>query len=200
MSSRTSRMLELCDLYAAAAGAPRSSSSPPELCWDCTMESSFCLSALGKAAASTTEPSDLRSLSTLEMSICANEAGFLAISRSIATMARPMVSTTSASSASLAPKFADSFSRTCVALLRSASSVEMLPASSSILASAASSSLVDLVMAASSFSFLAVAVLISKPLLADASSHHSMKALYVFSSCSPSFVTFAASPSKSFRT
>mmetsp|Transcript_55769 Transcript_55769/g.76775 ORF Transcript_55769/g.76775 Transcript_55769/m.76775 type:complete len:203 (-) Transcript_55769:22-630(-) len=161
---------------------------------------SFCLSLPEKAAASTMALSALTMFRMLEVSTWAKEAGFLAISRSMRATARPMVSTASASSASLALKSATSFSRTAVASLSSLSLVAMLAASSSTFETPASMSPVSLPIAASSLAFAACWVLISKPLFVAASSHHSTYSLYAFSSASPSAVIFDSSDVMSSRT
>mmetsp|Transcript_16083 Transcript_16083/g.42487 ORF Transcript_16083/g.42487 Transcript_16083/m.42487 type:complete len:284 (-) Transcript_16083:218-1069(-) len=175
-SSRTSRMLPLRVLYAAAAGAPAlasSSSSLELLRCDCKSAESRCLSALEKATASTTELRPLRRLSKLEVSTCAKAAGCLDISRSRMLTARASLPMTSMSSASLALKSAASCSRMAVAAFRSLSSVAMLAPSSPILVVHTMASSVPLAIAASSLAFMDSAVFILKPAFVEASSHHS---------------------------
>mmetsp|Transcript_50578 Transcript_50578/g.110089 ORF Transcript_50578/g.110089 Transcript_50578/m.110089 type:complete len:218 (+) Transcript_50578:380-1033(+) len=176
-SSRTSRMLELFDLYAAAAGGPMSSSSLAEFCCCCTRAASFDLSAPLKEAASTMVARVCTRLFMLTEPICASAAGFFCIWRSMMVTARDRASMESMSSASLAVNSAASLPRMPMQLFRSAELAAMVPARSSILAVAAEASLVILSIEAARSSFLAVAVLISKPLLVVASSHQSTNSL-----------------------
>jgi len=156
-------MPPLCDLYTAAAGAPNMSSSLPEpdswRLW--TKATSLLLSALEKAAASTTVLSEFSRFRMLEVSTCAKAAGCLAISREMTLTARPRVSTTSSSSASAAMKSACSLSRMAVASFSSAVPCAMLAASSSIFASDAETSPVAFPIVASSLACVAVPVWIS---------------------------------------
>mmetsp|Transcript_28762 Transcript_28762/g.81724 ORF Transcript_28762/g.81724 Transcript_28762/m.81724 type:complete len:245 (+) Transcript_28762:524-1258(+) len=193
-------MPALCDLYAVAAGAPPSMSSSPSASRACTNAVSLCLSATESEAASTTAPMDRTRLSTFRVSSCAKAAGFFRISRSIIVMARDNVPMDSMSSASLAEKSENSFARIVVALLRSASSPAMLPASSSILAEAASASLCNLPMLASNCALRSVAVRISNFLFLEASWHQEVNSLKAFSSASPSWTILAERPSNSSRT
>mmetsp|Transcript_509 Transcript_509/g.1674 ORF Transcript_509/g.1674 Transcript_509/m.1674 type:complete len:222 (-) Transcript_509:73-738(-) len=193
-------MPPLWDLYAAAAGAPKLSSSASDSSCAWTRAVRRCLSAVEKEAASTTALMVCTMLLTLLVSTWASAAGFFRISRSMMEMARPRMSMDSMSSASLDLKSPCSFSRIVVALFRSASSEAMLPASSSTFADDASMSPACLEIAACNFSFEAWAVLISNCLFLAASSHQATNSLYAFSSASPCFVTFAASSSSNVST
>mmetsp|Transcript_50112 Transcript_50112/g.108880 ORF Transcript_50112/g.108880 Transcript_50112/m.108880 type:complete len:258 (-) Transcript_50112:302-1075(-) len=135
-SSRTSRMLELCVEYAAGSGAPSSESSEP--CCDCTNASSFCLSELENAAASTTTLKDCIKPAMFFLSTWAKAVGFFCISLPRMVMALSRVSTTSTSSLSLAVNSATSASRISVAFVFSLSAAEIDPARSSIFELAAS--------------------------------------------------------------
>mmetsp|Transcript_19869 Transcript_19869/g.52730 ORF Transcript_19869/g.52730 Transcript_19869/m.52730 type:complete len:360 (+) Transcript_19869:2-1081(+) len=170
MSSSTSTMPPLCDLYAAAAGAPSSSSSlSSEVCARAT---SFWRSEVLKEAASSTAPRPTRAVRMLEVSICAKEAPLDVCSLMI-LMARERASTASIISFSLAAKSAASFSRIPVAFLRSSELSEMEAASLAISVSLTWMSLVFSPIFASSFAFSSVDVLMANCEFLEASSHHS---------------------------
>mmetsp|Transcript_73004 Transcript_73004/g.126617 ORF Transcript_73004/g.126617 Transcript_73004/m.126617 type:complete len:235 (+) Transcript_73004:1498-2202(+) len=188
----TSKMLVLCVLYTAAAGAANSPSSASAPDWACTSATNFCWSPLGKAAASTTAVRDLIIISTLPVSTCSNAAGFLAISRSKMVKARDKTSIESTSSASLALNVLSSFPRTAVASFRSVSSWEIDEANPSIFELTASMLAVILPMVASRSSFDASPVSMSKPRSVLFSLHHAAYSVAAFVAAAASFSSLPA--------
>mmetsp|Transcript_64140 Transcript_64140/g.162537 ORF Transcript_64140/g.162537 Transcript_64140/m.162537 type:complete len:254 (-) Transcript_64140:214-975(-) len=156
--------------YTAPAGAPTSSSSE-ELCkkdWSLLASAVLSMEAWTKAPMACT-----KLLAPFSWSIDAPPF----ISRSRMPTARCKVSTTSMSSFSSAAKAVCSLTRMTCAALRSASSVEMSPASFSTWAFREPSLATSSSMAALSSPTSAFPVLISWLSLADRSSHHSANSL-----------------------
>mmetsp|Transcript_116942 Transcript_116942/g.330905 ORF Transcript_116942/g.330905 Transcript_116942/m.330905 type:complete len:261 (+) Transcript_116942:243-1025(+) len=171
-SSNTFKMPLLCVVYTAAAGAPASSPSSSSACCDWTKASNLPLSATEIAVASTSTLRDCRALCILLPPTCTSASGFFLTSSAMMSMARPRVSITLSSSLSPLTKSAASRFRIWVAFVSSPVVAAIAATRSSTFESATSICELRSVILASSFSFWAVASLISKPFCFETSAHH----------------------------
>mmetsp|Transcript_92030 Transcript_92030/g.233991 ORF Transcript_92030/g.233991 Transcript_92030/m.233991 type:complete len:289 (+) Transcript_92030:1146-2012(+) len=172
-SFKVPTMFPLWLSYTAASGAPGSESVSVSESWleVCTSAASLEPSAALITEASTmAESAEAKLLAFFTWSM---DAPPLAISRSKMPVARSSMLMVSTSSDSSAEKSARSLSRISVAALRSASSVAMSPAKSSILAVCSAAEDVLWAMEACKLSTSAEPVLISWPNSRARSSHHS---------------------------
>mmetsp|Transcript_26215 Transcript_26215/g.75644 ORF Transcript_26215/g.75644 Transcript_26215/m.75644 type:complete len:249 (+) Transcript_26215:1272-2018(+) len=172
-SSRVPKMPSLCDSYAAAAGVPGgwSSSSPSSSLDRCTNDVRRDASCeLSMDASTMTDKACTKSLECLN---CTKAEPPLCISRSMRPIARSSVSIASVRSFSSAAKSSASFARMPCAALRSAPSVVIKFAKSSILEVAAPICATELSIAAFRSATSAFPVLISNSTFAALSSHHS---------------------------